>query len=124
MPPKVPPLQLALRFVLELAAFASLGLFGRSLDAGPLGWLWAVLFPLVAAVMWGTFAVKGDPSRSGKAPLAVRGALRLTLELFVFLGGAAALAATGRYTVAAVFAGLVAVHPALTVPRLRWLLSQ
>ncbi|HEY5376661.1 MAG TPA: DUF2568 domain-containing protein [Polyangiaceae bacterium] len=49
--------------------------------------------PLAAAVAWGTLAVLGDPSRNGRAPIRVRSWQRLALELLVFAGGAAALAA-------------------------------
>jgi hypothetical protein len=49
-----------------------------------------ILIPLLAATAWGVFNVKGDPSRSGKAPVPVPGIVRLLLELAFF--GSATLA--------------------------------
>src|SRR4051812_2430329 len=109
-PPRVPLLQLALRVLLEIAALIALGLWGRSLNPGWAGWLFALLFPIVAATAWGTFAVRGDPSRSGKAPVPVPGVLRLALELVVLFGGAAGLAASGYLIAAGVMAVLIALH--------------
>ena len=37
--------------------------------------------PIIIAVVWGTFAVPDDPSRSGAAPIVVAGFVRLAIEL-------------------------------------------
>ncbi|MFQ6227417.1 DUF2568 domain-containing protein [Nocardia sp. NPDC002869] len=50
-----------------------------------------VLLPVIAATAWGVIAVPDDPSRSGAAPVAVPGAIRLLVEFAVLFGGAAAL---------------------------------
>ena len=78
----------ALRFGLELACLTGIGIAGWLVSP-----LVAVAGVVVAAAAWGIFAVPGDPSRSGHAPVVVPGWLRLFLELTVFLGGASAWAA-------------------------------
>ena len=60
------PINLALRFLLELAAIFTFGFWGHSQAGGGTGVLLAVLLPLLFAVLWGVFAVRGDPSRSGE----------------------------------------------------------
>jgi hypothetical protein len=91
------------------------------------GWqrvVFAALIPLAAAVLWGVFAVPGDPSRSGAAPVPVAGALRLTLEAAVFGVGILALADAG-FTRSSVAFGMVATaHYALSYDRIAWMLNQ
>ena len=118
--PKVPGWQLVIRFALEIAAQLALGLWGYQLA----GWPLAIGLPVIAAALWGTFAVVGDPSRSGRAPVKVPGAVRLGIELLVFLGGAAALAGLERWPLFGFYLAALLLHHAQTVPRMRWLLTQ
>ena len=118
--PKIPGWQLVIRFSLEIAAQISIGMWGYQLA----GWPLAIGLPVIAAGLWGTFAVVGDPSRSGKALVKVPGAVRLGIELLVFLGGAAALAALEHWLPLGFYVAAVALHHAQTTPRIRWLLSQ
>ena len=118
--PKVPAFQLVIRFSLEIAAQVALALWGYQVA----GWPLAIALPVVAAGLWGTFAVVGDPSRSGKAPVKVPGTVRLAIELLVFLGGAAALAALGQWVYFAFYVAALALHHAQMMPRTRWLLTQ
>ncbi|MGB1276717.1 MAG: YrdB family protein, partial [Nannocystaceae bacterium] len=78
------PVNLGLRFLLELCALAAVGLFGWTRFSGALQWVSCVAFPLVFMALWGTFAVPEDPSRSGGAPVPIPGVLRLCLELALF----------------------------------------
>lgn len=123
-PPTMPAWNLALRFALELAALAALGLAAWTLTEGPLRWVAVIALPLIAAAVWGVFNVAGDPSRSGAAPIAVPGWTRLSLELLVLGGGAAALVASGQRTFGVVLALLTVVQYATSLPRVRWLLDQ
>ena len=120
LPPKIPGWQLVIRFALEIAAQISIGLWGYRTS----GWPLAIALPVIAAGLWGTFAVVGDPSRSGKAPVRVPGIVRLALELLVFLGGAAALAAMEQWVPFGFYLAALALHHAQTTPRVRWLLTQ
>jgi len=114
------PANLALRFVLELVmlwAWVELGLHLA-------GWWLGVALVVGAASMWVVFNVKGDPSRSGKAPVEVPGALRLALELGLFGGGVAGLAVARGWIAAAVFGAALVVHHAASTTRIRWLLER
>src|ERR1051325_728747 len=93
---------LPLRFLLELAALLGLGMADWSLSAGVWRWILAIALPLVAAVLWGAFAVLVEPGRSGRAPVPVPGAVRLALELIILFGGA-----TGFYLAGHASPGIV-----------------
>jgi hypothetical protein len=84
------PVNLLVRFLLELSALFVLGLWGWHRRDDGLRILIALTIPLIAAALWGTFAVPNDPTRSGSAPVPVSGLLRLALELGFF--GCATLA--------------------------------
>ena len=63
------PINLALRFLLELSALFAMGVWGWRYSEGWLRFVLALSIPIIAAVLWGTFAVPDDPSRSGGAPI-------------------------------------------------------
>lgn len=115
---------LTLRFLLELAALLGLGIAGWHLSDGWWRWVLALALPLVAAVLWGTFAVLNDPSRSGRAPVPVPGTVRLALELIILFGGAAGFYAAGYTTTGIIVALLIAISYAFSLDRLGWLLKQ
>ncbi|MGX5839856.1 YrdB family protein [Mesorhizobium sp. ArgA1] len=115
---------LTLRFLLELAALLGLGMGGWSLSGGWLRWTFAVGLPLIAAALWGTFAVPNDPSRSGRAPVPVPGALRLALELVILFGGGAGFHLAGYTTISIVVVALIVISYAFSLDRLGWLLKQ
>jgi hypothetical protein len=116
------PLNLALRFILELAALGSLGYWGWSQHDGSWRWVWAIGLPLVAAILWGTLAVPDDPSRSGQAPIPTPGALRLLLELLLFGGAAAALVMSQHVSAGVALAVATVLHYAISYDRILWLL--
>ena len=114
---------LALRFGLELVALAGLALAAWRWTPGPARLVAVVAAPLVAAVVWGTFNVVGDPSRSGQAPVEVPGVTRLLLEVAVLGAGAAGLALAWRPEAGLAMAGVTVAHYAAGWSRLRWLLA-
>ncbi|MFE5464312.1 YrdB family protein [Nocardia sp. NPDC056564] len=114
---------LAIRFLLELVAIASFGVYGWRAFDSPWKFLLVVLLPLIAAAAWGTFAVPGDPSRSGAAPVAVPGPIRLLVELAVLGGGAAALWAADLPRWALISALILASYQALAYDRVVWLVK-
>ncbi len=118
------PVNLTVRFALELAALAALGSWAW--QAFPPGWrlVAAAAVPLAAAAVWGTFAVPGDASRSGHAPIEVPGALRLGLELALFALASWALAASGRPVLAGVLVGAASLHYLVSLERVTWLLGR
>jgi hypothetical protein len=118
------PVNLALRFLLELAAIFAFGYWGHALAGGGMKILLAILFPLLFALLWGIFAVRGDPSRSGKTVVQTPGIVRLFLELLLF-GAAAWMMLDLDYTlIALVFGSMVATHYILSYDRIAWLLKQ
>ena len=58
----------AAAFLLELAALAALAYWGAVSGTGAWAWVLGVLTPLVAAVLWGTFASPRAPVRLPRAP--------------------------------------------------------
>lgn len=118
------PINLAVRFILEICALAAMVYWGWTQHAGWLRFILAIGLPLLAASVWGTFAVPNDPSRSGKAPIPIPGVVRLVLELIFF-----ALAAWMLYDAGATLLGLgmgvvVIIHYAASYDRIAWLIKQ
>ncbi|MEU2122967.1 YrdB family protein [Nocardia niwae] len=118
------PVMLVVRFLLELVAVASFGVFGWRAFDGPWKFLLVVVLPVVAAVVWGAFAVPGDPSRGGQAKIAVSGSARLVIELSVLGGGALALQYAGLPHWGPALAVLVIVYHVLAYDRVVWLLTR
>lgn len=118
------PINLAFRFLLEIATYFALGYWGWDKQPGGLRLTWTIGLPLLAAVLWGTFAVPGDKSRSGKSPVPVPGALRLLLELIFFTAGCWALYVTLGLTWGIVLGSLTVVHYILSYERVFWLLKR
>jgi tetrahydromethanopterin S-methyltransferase subunit C len=119
------PINLTVRFLLELAACIALGFWGwQQSEALPIQIGLALGLPLIAATLWGTLAVPDDPSRSGAAPVPIPGWLRLGLELVFF-----ALATWTLYDMGAILLswimGLVTLtHYIVSYDRLGWLVRQ
>ena len=114
------PLNLALRFLLELVGLFAYGYWGWTQHTGLARWAWTLGLPVIAALAWGTFRVPGDP---GNAPVAVAGWVRLLLEAIYFGGAVWALYAAGRGSWALAFALVVVIHYALSYDRVVWLLQ-
>ena len=118
------PINLALRFLLELAAIFAFGYWGHSLGVDGMQILLAILFPLLFAVLWGVFAVRGDPSRSGKTVVHTPGIVRLLLELILF-GAAAWMMLDLDYSwIALIFGSAVVILYFISFDRIAWLLKQ
>jgi Protein of unknown function (DUF2568) len=116
------PVNLAIRFFLELMALVAMGFWGWRQGGSMTRYVLAALVPLAAAALWGIFAVPGDPSRSGSALVAVPGALRLGLEAAFFAFAVWALYRLGNISLARTMAAALAVHYAVSYDRLAWLL--
>jgi len=118
------PINLALRFLLELTAIITFGAWGYSLSEGGLRFIYALFFVIVFAALWGVFAVKGDPSRSGKTVVHTPGLLRLILELALFGAASWMLFHLGYSLPAWIFSGLLAAHYLSSYDRIAWLVKQ
>jgi hypothetical protein len=61
------PINLVIRFLLELSALMAMGFWGWNQGKGAFRFVLAFGIPIIAALVWGVFAVPDDPSRSGNA---------------------------------------------------------
>ncbi|MFD6392139.1 YrdB family protein [Nocardia sp. NPDC055029] len=117
------PAMLAARFLLELIAIASFGVYGWRAFDSPWRYLLVVVLPIAAAVLWGTFTLPDDPGRGGGSPVPVSGPVRLVVEFVVLFGGAAALWAAGLSRAALISATVLVAYHLLAYDRVLWLLT-
>lgn len=115
---------LLLRFILEIAALVIYVVWGWNAASGWLGVLLAIGLPIFFAAVWGVFAVKEDPSRSGKTVVPTKGFVRLLLELLFFGLAALALFDLGFSIAGVVISLLVVLHYVFSYDRIIWLLKQ
>ena len=115
------PVNLALRFILELVAIASIGYWGWHAYDGTWQIVMGLGLPLLAAVIWGTFRVPNDP---GHAPVQVPGFIRLVLELLILYAGAWALHIVGHSTAGLLDFTMISLHYVVSYDRVIWLLQQ
>jgi hypothetical protein len=99
----IKPANLALKFLLELAAFAAFAVWGANVASGAFAVVLAVAAPLAAVLLWARFAA---PRSAQRLPQSTR----IPFELGVFLLAALALLAPGHVVAAIVFAALVALN--------------
>jgi hypothetical protein len=118
------PVNLAIRFFLEVAALIVFGMWGSNYSNDWLGIVLMIGLPLIAATCWGVFNVPGDPSRSGNAPIIVPGIVRLLIELLFFTAAILALYAMGYPRLSLLMGSVVAIHYLVSYDRLAWLLKQ
>jgi hypothetical protein len=117
-------LNLALRFLLEIAALIAFGVWGRKAASGWWGILAAIGLPVFFAVVWEVFAVKGDPSRSGKTVIPTKGVVRLILEILFFGLAALAFFDLGFNVAGLALSILVLIHYVFSFDRVLWLIHQ
>ena len=115
-------MNLAFRFVLEIAAFAALAVGGYAIGTGVFSWIFAIGLPVAAMAAWGTFNVPGDRSRSGEAPVPVPGVVRLLVEIDVFCVAVIVVWFANPTFALALLVGVI-IHYALSIDRIKWLLA-
>ena len=118
------PINLAVRFLLELAALTALGLWGWTQHTGILRYFLVIGLPLIAATLWGTFRVPADASANGKAPVPVAGWLRLLLEVVFFTSAAWCFFNAGALLTGYIFSGVALIHYLVSYDRILWLFKQ
>jgi len=117
------PVNLAVRFLLELTALTATGIWGWKQSDGWIRFILAFGIPVIVAAIWGTFAVPNDPSRSGKAPVAVPGIIRLVIELAIFTLAIWTLQDVGVIILSWILCIIVVVHYIMSYDRIMWLIK-
>lgn len=117
------PVNLAVRFLLEISGLVSLGIWGWNQSDGWLRFVLAIGIPIIFATIWGTFAVPDDPSRSGNAPIVTSGIIRLVIELGFFSCAAWSLYDLGFNKISLAFGTVVVLHYLISFDRIKWLMS-
>lgn len=102
----------------------SLGMWGWAQGEGASRIFYSLATPILAAALWGLFAVPDDPSRSGKAPMPVPGWTRIILELVLFSVAVLALYTLRYPVIAFVFALAVVGHYVWSFGRMVWLVKR
>lgn len=108
------PINLTLRFLLEVAMLIILGYWGWHWAGGWIKYVAAAGLPVIAAVLWGVFRIPDDPK---PAPVAVPGIVRLLLEFGLFGWAAWALYDLGNVKSAWIMAIIVVLHYAVSYDR-------
>ena len=124
-PPKQPGWLLIVHFAIEIVAFGGLAWWGWSIaEGGIAGIALGAVFFVVAALLWGLFAVPNDPSRNPDPPIGVPGWLRLIIELGIFGIAAYGIWVSGARWLSETLLTLVGVTYIVTYDRAVWLLQQ
>lgn len=118
------PLNLGLRFLLEITALVVSGMWGWKQQEGELKYLLALGIPILLAAIWGTFAVPEDPSRSGAAPVVTPGIIRLIIELGIFGFATWAMFQLSWSKVWWIFGSIVVLHYLISYDRIIWLIGK
>jgi len=118
------PANLILRFILEIIAFISLGIWGWNQNETWFRFVLAIGIPIIITVIWGTFAVPNDPSRSGSAPVITAGFIRLIIELGIFGLAIWSLSDMEWNRISLVFGFVVLAHYIVSYDRVLWLLTK
>ncbi len=114
------PLNLAIRFLLEIALVIIFAIWGWNKFNGISKFVFAVGLPLIAAVMWAVFKVDGEP---GKAIVPIPGWLRLFYEILLFVFTSYFLFQMQYPKLAYAFIAVSAIHYLVSYDRIIWLLK-
>ncbi|MDK2600330.1 YrdB family protein [Bacillus stercoris] len=115
---------LLLRFILEIAALISIGVFAWISFDGYFKYVFTLVLPIAVMIVWSVFAVPHDPSRSGQTVIPVNGITRLVIELLIFAMAVAALYFSHFKLVGIIFLCLIILHYIISAERIKWLLNQ
>lgn len=118
------PVNLFVRFLLELTTFIAVGHYGYNKVNGGLKYIAMLLLPLLLATIWGIFATPNDKSRSGKTIVKTSGLIRLLIEFLIFGLGGYALLLLDLDPYWMFFTVSVILHYLLSWDRIIWLLKQ
>lgn len=115
------PLNLLIRFLLEIAALIAMGIWGWQLSDSWIRYVAAIGIPLSLVSIWGIFAVPGDPSRSGGTIVKTPGFIRLAYELLFFGFGVFALYDSAFKILSLIMGLILILHYLFSIDRIIWL---
>ena len=115
------PVNLALRFVLELVALYFIGRWGWVSFDGPWRYVFAIGLPLIAATIWGVFRVPND---GGPPVVRVPGIVRLLIEAVFFGFATWGLFNSGATTTGWIFGAIIILHYMISYDRVQRVLQQ
>jgi hypothetical protein len=101
------PINLAVRFLLEIAMLVIFAYWGWHLAGSWERYIAAPCLPILAAMLWGVFRIQNDPK---PAPFEVPGIIRLLLELGLFGASVYFLYDLGHTQLSWIMASIVIVH--------------
>jgi hypothetical protein len=116
------PINLFFRFLLELAALTSVGIWAYHLSDGWIAPILSITIPLFLMAIWGVFAVPNDLSRSGKTLIPTTGWIRILIEFGIFGFAIFSLFDIGQYQISIFFGALVGIHYGISLKRMKWLI--
>lgn len=117
------PINLTLRFILEIIALISVGIWGWNKTDSFLRFILAIGLPILLGVIWGIFAVPNDPSRSGQTVVVTSGVIRLAIELGIFTIATLVIYIQGQQKISYAFGVIVIIHYLISYDRIIWLLD-
>jgi len=106
-PAYLQPANLLLRFALEVYALWAMLSYPLYVFDGWYRVAGAILFPLLASLIWGIFRVPND---GGKPLVQLQGKARLLIEFLFFSMACLAFFARGEALIAGIFLGVVLAH--------------
>ncbi|KPL14120.1 MAG: hypothetical protein AMS26_11820 [Bacteroides sp. SM23_62] len=116
------PINLAVRFLLEISALLTMGIWGWRQSETWLRFDLTFGIPVMAALIWGLFAVPDDPSRSGSVPIPVPGIIRLVMEIAFFVSVIWILYHLHYVRLSWILGLTVTIHYAISYDRVLWLI--
>lgn len=117
------PLNLALRFGLEITALYVFATRTFAWYDAPLNWIAAVSAVVFASTVWAVFKVPGDRSSNGKAVVPINGVVRFLLEFTFFFVAVFLLVLDKSYWFTGIFGFLIFFHYLISLDRFVWLLK-
>lgn len=114
------PLNLSIRFLLEVALIIIYFYWGWIKYDGILQIIISCCLPIIGIAIWAIFKVNGDP---GKAIVAVNGWVRLIIECSFFTLAFFMLRSLELNKVAAIFIAVTTIHYIASYDRIKWLLN-
>jgi hypothetical protein len=117
------PLNLVLRFLLELFALGSIGYWSWTNFSGVFQYIFVVLFPVCTAAVWGLFRTPGEPFAHQKVVVPVKGFVRFTIEILFFGFACWGLFNSNVGTTGYIFTAIVSIHYLISYNRIIRLLK-